>query len=837
MVRLFIAKQRRSCAIRAATILAASFRRSIHRNRFNTIKQLVVRTQSLFRGKRERSKQCLLFREAALIQRNWRRFAQLAKYKKTYGNIVFLQSGVRRYICMRRALRAKAARIVLQCAARKYLAYRRVVRIQYEVSVIRSMTRAAQKIQAAYRGSQTRGEMWWKHSQATLIQAQYRGRIARVLFVLEKHDIIMVQSLVRRWLAFRLFRRAHADVVTIQAVARSWMARRVMWQLWMEKQATLARSAAALMLQCVYRGYLVRRNMAALHRMATHIQTSFRRHYQHVWYNMYLVDVTIVQCQIRRWIVQQRLKQENSSAVVIQCFARKALAINVFRKRRDKWILWESHCVASIAIQRSWRGHVARKISRSHASARKIQKTWRCFVAHVEYLVQQISVIRLQAHTRRLHAQRSFNQTKNGIVKFQAAIRGFLKREHIRFISMAAIIVQSYFRGYVKRRAFYRVRRSATLIQGVARGYLLRDELMLRHFAATEIQRVWRGFTQFCDYFVHLDAAIKLQAFVRQIHAISHVENLKILARVDWCFYNKNARKIQNGYRSYMHRVKLERAAHMFQNLVRSYFLKRRATTVDRGVKRLQAVIRARAVRRRRTKKFSTIVTRLDLANKKARKNPNLQIGYKTRHALTVIQTSKSLAEIMDAVKSLETSTRLSALCCVLFTEANAATILLDLIRSCNRSVPHVELVQCILLTLDNVSRYRKLVPSFADCNSAEIFLDKMQMFRDKDGIFCLSTSLLNCIAKCNPVVEEFCALHEHLKRLKALHQLSLRRSIPSGSNVRRDAIQKLNGMKRREHFDRTAAIRMLGVMAERFEAASHQSTKKESDRQQHFTF
>jgi len=322
-----------------------------------------------------------------------------------------------------------------------------------------------------------------------------------------------------------------------------------------------------------------------------------------------------------------------------------------------------------------------------------------------------------------------------------------------------------------------------------------------------------------------------LQAFFRKEIAIRRLGELRLEVYVKRSYYNHHARTIQRAYRCHVHDLEVARAATVIQRRVRRYIRARRATIVDRGVNRLQALWRARRVRKYRSRKLSAVVGRLTVATRRARNDPKLRIGFKTKHALEVLQNSKSLAGIMDAVKSLETSTRLSQLCCVLFTEARAAQILLDLIRSCNRSIPHVELVQCILLTLDNVSQHRKLVQSFAECNSAEIFLDKMQMFRDKDGIFCLSVSLLERISESNPMIEEFCAMHEHLKRLKALHQLSLRRVTPSMIPP------KTNRMKRREHFDRNAAIKALGAMTNKFDMLNHSGKAVESQSREHFTF
>lgn len=804
------------------------------RNRFLAMKFVAVNTQALYRGRKERTLQRYMNYQATLIQSAWRCFSQFIKYTLDYGDVVIVQSAARRFLGRKTALEKKNAVLVLQSSIRRYKASMQVNEIRQERQRLLRRNQAAQSIQALYRGSNVRQELWWKHAQVTLIQAHYRGRIARVLFELEKYDITIVQSLTRRWLARRKVIRTQGCIVTIQSAARMWIARGILRQLYLEKQTEIIENAAAGVLQKSFRGYLVRRNFAVLHAMATRVQTSFRRHYWSVWYHMHLVDVVIAQSHVRSWMARRWYMKAKISAIVLQSTARRLLATRQVEKIRAKKMLSENQNFASMTIQRVWRGHVSRKLSTRQSSARKIQKTWRCFVAHVEYLVQQISIIRLQAQVRRFHARKHYLRTKAAFVKLQAVARGVEERRNLCFLSMSVTVIQSCFRGYVARALFSRMKHCATLIQGVARGYIVRDEMQVSHFAASEIQRVWRGFAQFCDYFLSLDATIKLQTFFRRVIASRKLQELKLAAYADRRFFEKKAQAIQRHIRSYLLRLHFSRAAMRIQNLARVYIHRMRATILEQGVKRLQAVFRAKAIRRRRTKKVEAVVSRLDQAHLKARKDPKLQIGYKTRHALKILQNSKSLAEIMDAVKSLETSTRLSPLCCLLFTEADAARILLDLIRSCNRSVPHVELVHCILLTLDNVSQYRKLVPSFATCYSAEIFLDKMQMFRDKDGIFCLSVSLLHGIASCNPMVEEFCALHEHLKRLNALHQLSLKRARPSNAASQRELNKKPNRMKRREHFDRNAAIKALGEMVCRFE--TFVASPNEVGRQ-HFTF
>jgi hypothetical protein len=62
-----------------------------------------------------------------------------------------------------------------------------------------------------------------------------------------------------------------------------------------------------------------------------------------------------------------------------------------------------------------------------------------------------------------------------------------------------------------------------------------------------------------------------------------------------------------------------------------------------------------------------------------------------TLKVLHVLQKSTKLSEIMEAIKKLESSTQLSYSCCKAFADTETPEILYDVIRSCNRSIPHTE--------------------------------------------------------------------------------------------------------------------------------------------------
>ena len=179
---------------------------------------------------------------------------------------------------------------------------------------------------------------------------------------------------------------------------------------------------------------------------------------------------------------------------------------------------------------------------------------------------------------------------------------------------------------------------------------------------------MWRGSAQFCDFYVHVEAAVKVQSLVRMRLAQKLLGDMRFHNHVERRFFDFMARSTRLEYRSYALRTRLARAACVIQRVTRVYIRSRRASIADRGVRKLQAMLRAKVTRRKRSKRVAAVNSRLETAHRRARKDPKLRIGYKTRHALRVLQNSKSLAQIMDAVKSLETSTRLSQLSCALFT-------------------------------------------------------------------------------------------------------------------------------------------------------------------------
>ena len=158
----------------------------------------------------------------------------------------------------------------------------------------------------------------------------------------------------------------------------------------------------------------------------------------------------------------------------------------------------------------------------------------------------------------------------------------------------------------------------------------------------------------------------------------------------------------------------------------------------------MQAVYRACKVRSKSIKAVRMMRSTLKECEIKAKANPNQCLGKRTLAALQVLQNGKMISHLLKACQTLELSTQLSRPCCESFAHAGAASILFTLLRSCNRSTPHQELLRIALIVLLNVGRHEHLAPILAASpDSTDALIDLMQMFRDKKSIFILASELL----------------------------------------------------------------------------------------------
>jgi abnormal spindle-like microcephaly-associated protein len=613
---------------------------------------------------------------------------------------------------------------------------------------------AATILQAAFRKLLA----WHEHSRrqgaVAKIQRSWRRFTAFVRFCLIVNDVIAIQSIVRRNIARRQKQGRNRAVRTLQQACRRFVAVQLLSQLRVDREQERSTHFAATLLQSWCRGFLGRRALFKFHCYATLVQTAFRRHCTRMDYRMKLVDIVIVQRETRRWLAGRVEKRKVQATTMVQSHVRKWLSSSRFQKILSTKKTFDLTVGACTRIQRLWRGHVARNLARRHSAARAIQKTWRSFDVHVDYILKVMDVITIQSFFRCFIVRTRFKKARHATMLMQALARRKAQSNKLANMTRSGVIIQSAIRASLAKSELQRCRQASVAIQRYTRGFLVRDERAIANFAASYIQRVWRGQSKYKDYVSVLLSVKKIQSIVRISVAKSMFRNLKLAMWSERAFRFRKAVCLQRAFRQYALRLRYLQAASTLQRVCRGFLVQKRRQRFRNGVHRLQALARARLLRRRLPPRVVRAARRVYRAHARAKDDPKMLLGYRASEALSVLQTSTRLFELMAAVATLETSTRLSFVCCKIFTNSQAAKSLLALIRTCNRSLPHMELLQHILLTLNNISKHPTLLPSFANPESAEVFLDLSQIFRDKDGIFCLSVSLLGCVFGCDDRVK-----------------------------------------------------------------------------------
>jgi hypothetical protein len=83
----------------------------------------------------------------------------------------------------------------------------------------------------------------------------------------------------------------------------------------------------------------------------------------------------------------------------------------------------------------------------------------------------------------------------------------------------------------------------------------------------------------------------------------------------------------------------------------------------------------------------------------------------------------------------LEVVTSLSKACCIRLVQHDAIGILLNLVQSCNRSKPHMEILKHTVHILFHLSQYRETVHLSRDDESMEVMTGLLTSHRDVDDI------------------------------------------------------------------------------------------------------
>ena len=385
-------------------------------------------------------------------------------------------------------------------------------------------------------------------------------------------------------------------------------------------------------------------------------------------------------------------------------------------------------------------------------------------------VAQTHAAMTLQAFWRGYAAQRLRVRTIYGLIVLQSRVRGGISRSVYRQRQHQAAVVVKQGRAVNTVWKWWRARRAINAFRAVV------EQAVSTHRAETARNNVLAA-----------TAAIVLQAVVRG-HRSRRMVSLRRQALEDVEMQRLETEELsriaaaQEAERMQLEGMESERIAQEVENIrtravstiarwFRALRPLLRCRKLSRGFRRLQAMVRARRVRAHNNAKVNAALKRIQLAEQRALADPSLRLGKQTQMALHTLQScsGKMISAFLKACQTLELSTQLSHRCSRAFAEAGASKVLFTLIRSCNRSTPHQELLKHALVVLLHVARHHDLAAAVASPEAADTLIDLMQMFRDKKSIFGKASELLCRLIAASKEIRATCTSVEYKKRLDGI--------------------------------------------------------------------
>ncbi|CAL8347638.1 unnamed protein product [Gadus morhua 'NCC'] len=793
----------------AACVLQQRFRsqrmQSLEMKHYQHIRRVIITLQAAFRGMIARQAVRRMHQAASVIQQAYRAHCKCKSY-----------------------LTLKSSALTLQRRFRANLT------AKHQLQHYQQIRRAVILLQAAYRGQRVRKAISHQHQAATMIQASFRKHREQVKFKAMQLSTIIIQQYYRSCVLQRAdrghFLKVKQSAIVLQASYRGHCVRMNISKM----------QSATTVIQANYRRYKQQSCFRRLRWAACVLQQRFRsqrmqslemKHYQHI-----RRAIITLQAAFRGMIARQAVRRMHKAASVIQqayrahCKCKSYLTLKssaLTLQRRFRANLTAKHQLqhyqqirrAVILLQAAYRGQRVRKaISHQHQAATMIQASFRKRREQVKFKAMQLSTIIIQQYYRSCVLQRAdrghFLKVKQAAIVLQAAFRGHLIRRSINEQNHAATLIQSHWRSLVQRLAFQRLRDAAMTLQRILRAVWLakakKQHYMRNRRAAVILQTHFRGWIARRQLLEAAKAEKRLRFIAAALHHISAMKIQRAL-RAHWAL--QSAKKeihsviaIQRWVRAWQQRrryleerrnvvtvqrmarrwlARRHRAASVIQHEYRRFLLLRRQQKVLQGVIKAQALWRGHRSRKLRDVP-KVVAARQRLHKVSAGVREEDKLGNKTASALEYLLRYRHFSYILEALKNLETATRLSPECCERLVESGATQVIFSLIRSCNRSVPCMDVITFSIQILLNLSKYHKTVAAvYLVENSVETLLDLLQRYREKAGdkvadkggsIFTKACFLLALLLQDRHRALEVSKLPKALDRIRSVYRLTARK-------------------------------------------------------------
>ncbi|XP_013911202.1 PREDICTED: abnormal spindle-like microcephaly-associated protein [Thamnophis sirtalis] len=807
--------------VAATKVIQRWYRASRDRNaqmyKYKMMKISALQIQAAFRGMRTRVLLKKRHMAATLIQRNFKAFAQRRKFVFLKSAAVTIQRKYRATVLSKhqreKFLTLRQAVIVIQSSIRGLLARR----------YVKQMHLAAAAIQATFRMHIASTQYRTRKSACLVIQRHYRAYQAakqtRDLYLKQRHSALILQAAYRGMKVRHVLRKRHEAAVVIQSnyrKLRQWKSyRNIQWAVRLVQGRVRANRESKMAAQ----------RYSSIQKAAICIQKAFRRMKAR---NQRRQEAAIL---LQRNFKMQRARKDylalKAAAISLQ---RKYRALIVMRRQAKEYA---SVRAKIICVQSFYRGFKVRKeVKRQHSAATLIQATFRMHKVKLAYRKLRYAAITMQRFYRS-HLQEKHQKAHQAIPKSvisQVTRRGTKIQPELDPMHISATVIQSLYLMYVQQKHYELICRAVITIQSAYRGMIARKETkrmraarngQLCHMAVNDRIEAVESKTQCHSNEAreqrqkYWKAAVLIQQHYRSYLTVKHQSVVYFqthkriillqatvrgfIERQRFARIKRSTIKIQSWYRGNRQRMKFLQYREkiiIIQRMVRRWISHRNINTggipkdvnpqiVSIGVTKFQALWRGYSWRKKTdTPETRSLRDSLIVANKESKEEKKLY--NRTAVAIDYLLKYKHFSYILAALKDLEVVTRLSPVCCENMAQSRAVGTIFTLIRSCNRSLPSMDVIKYSVQVLLNLSKYERTTDAvYSVENSVETLLDLLQIYRERPGdktseksgsIFTKTCCLFAHLSKDSRRASEILNNHKTVAGLRSLFKLTARK-------------------------------------------------------------
>ncbi|KAJ9086814.1 hypothetical protein DSO57_1000436 [Entomophthora muscae] len=664
---------------------------------FTGLKEATIKIQAQWRRADAKAKFSYLKNAATLVAQR-RRQSVLAR--ATYQQYIHLRStaiSLQNIYRNHQLARLTRERFVLvRSSAIVIQSYWRGVTAQVDYAWLVWASRVvAQRRRLLLVARQTREKFLNLRAASCFIQQAFRNSCLaasiRNSYIAEKVAAIKFQTLWRRAVAVRDFQRLqHTAHFVTRLRHQSVIARTVRFEYLQVRAAAIS----------VQRKYRQNRNAALIHREYTELRSAtitLQAHWKRlVARSNFLWLRWAAQCIAERRKLALQAREERGQYIMLTWSA--VVAQRAFRHYRSCAVVRTRYIQmvnSALVIQHALRAHWHRQALKEQATV-VIQSHWRGRQIRVGFLMLRWATTFIAACRRARAIQIEYSRVRSAAIAIQRCWR------HLSFGAQCQL-------------EFQRLRLASTVVQR-----LYRRRATIRNNCATLIQNAWYSWKQRAAIralIAHKWAIrSKWKAAATKVIACQvlwrHCENMRTAAKFSRhqavsgilsIWRTKCDAKLAAIREARLVQLESESAA-FIQVVCRGYLARKQlwaAQTIAIGT---QSLYRGYLVRKSSRDEVQKACRGVMRACREAK--PHMILSYRTTEALEILNHSSSLTRIIHACEHLVVVTQLSSSCRQrLVNQYHVIQIILELMRSCNRSQPHQEILRHAVVILENISR------------------------------------------------------------------------------------------------------------------------------------